>query len=110
MNKSKAIFVTALIAFMLVIVDAGLYILYLPGFFALTGAFAAYGFLRSAGDFCRWLSRGDGTRCMKPIDVQKRAHNRELFDWQKDKAPVDETDSAYFDALIEDTHGHTAHV
>lgn len=55
MNKKKSLFVVVLMAVMLLAIDAGLYLLWKPGFAFLTGAFALYGFLSGAVDFRGWL-------------------------------------------------------
>ena len=80
MNKTKSTFVTIIIAVMLAVITAGLYKLFLPGFIAITGALAAYGFFHSASDFNRWL------RKEPPLTVAELPGGRPdaFYDWEKD--------------------------
>ena len=55
MDRKKSLFVVVLMAVMLLAIDAGLYLLWKPGFAFLTGVFALYGFLHGAVDFRGWL-------------------------------------------------------
>lgn len=55
MKNGKATFVTLMIAVMLLLIDAGLNRLWLPGYLGITGALAVYGFIRGASDFRGWL-------------------------------------------------------
>ena len=78
MNKGKAVFVTVIIAAMLVVIDIGLYILCTPGFIVLTGTLALYGYFRGAGVFRRWLAK-DEAPAMKPVNVPQ--------EWEKEDIP-----------------------
>lgn len=86
MNKTKSTLVTIIIAVMLAVITAGLYKLFLPGFIAITGTLAAYGFFHSASDFNRWL------RKEPPLTVAELPGGRPetFYDWEKDTeiAPV----------------------
>ena len=114
MNKAKSTLVTVLLAVMLAVIDIGLYILYTPGFYVLTGIFALYGYSHSAADFRGWLCQNDDTReDMTPIDVE----NREMYDWRQDDTdPVlpdktdlrSDADKDYLDALVQELHGYEA--
>lgn len=66
MNKSKSIFVTALMALMLAAIIAGLYLLQKGAFAILAGLLALYGFICGAVNLCRWLERGAPT---EPVEV-----------------------------------------
>lgn len=114
MNKGKSTFVSALVAVMLAVIDAGLYKLYTPGFFILTGIFSIYGYFHSAVDFRRWLCQNDDAcEDMTPIDVE----NREMYDWRQDDTyPVlpdktdlrSDADKDYLDVLVQEVHGYAA--
>lgn len=113
MNKGKSTFVTVLLAVMLAVIDTGLYILYTPGFYVLTGIFALYGFLHSSADFRGWLCKSEDAReDMTPVDV----HSRELYDWRQDENDPalpetdlrSEADRDYLDALVQEVHGYAA--
>lgn len=54
MEKRKAIVTTVLMFGLLAATDACLYALHSRLFIFLTGAAAAYGFVRGAVDFCQW--------------------------------------------------------
>lgn len=83
MNKGKSVFVTVLIAAMLVLIDIGLYIISKTGFVVLTGALAVYGYFRGAGDFWRWLAKEDKhPAAMKPVEIPQ---GRKAFDWQEEE-------------------------
>ena len=57
MKNGKATFVTLMIADMLLVIDVGLNRLWSPGFLGITGALAAYGFIRGSFDFRHWLTK-----------------------------------------------------
>lgn len=70
MKNGKATFVTLIIAAMLLVIDVGLNKLWNPGFLAITGALAAYGFLHGAFDFRRWLVKErDADASMMPPSI-----------------------------------------
>lgn len=73
MNKGKSVFVTVLIAAMLVLIDIGLYIISETGFAALTGSLAVYGHFRGAGDFRRWLTKEDSSSTVTKSTAMKPA-------------------------------------
>lgn len=74
MKNGKATFVTLIISVMLLAIDIGLYKLWSLGFLALTGTLAAYGYLRGAFDFRRWLTKERDTD-VKPIDFSQEGIN-----------------------------------
>lgn len=55
MNKSKAIFVTALLSVMLLVIDAGCLKLWPLGFGIITGTLAVFGFWKLVVAFSSWL-------------------------------------------------------
>lgn len=55
MSKNKSIFVTLIMAAMLALILAGAYRIEEKAFFGILAALAGYGFLRGAGDLCRWM-------------------------------------------------------
>lgn len=57
MNRSKSIFVTAIIAILLAVILVGTYTLHSPAYGILILLFGAYGFLCGAANFARWLGR-----------------------------------------------------
>ena len=57
MNKSKSIFVTALIALMLAAIEIGLYMLESKAYVILAVLLGVYGYLCGAANFCRWLGK-----------------------------------------------------
>lgn len=57
MKNGKATFVTLIIALMLLVINLGMNKLWNPGFIGLTGALAAYGFIRGSIDFRHWLTK-----------------------------------------------------
>lgn len=57
MNKGKSIFITGVMAVMLIIILAGCYMTQPKGFTVLTALLAVYGFLRGGGDLCDWLQK-----------------------------------------------------
>lgn len=57
MNKKKAVFVTILLAVLVLALDMCLYKIAAVGFAVLTGALALYGFWRCSLDFCGWLGK-----------------------------------------------------
>lgn len=68
MNKGKSIFVTALVGLMLVLICAGLHILFIRGFFILVGLLAVCGFIHGAADFSRWLCKSKDNCNMMPVN------------------------------------------
>lgn len=79
MNRGKTVLVTVIIAALVAIIDAGLYLLASPGFTILTGALAVYGFIRGAEDFGRWLNgAGKPTPVTPPFDLQQERVRRNL--------------------------------
>lgn len=85
MNKGKSVFVTVLVAAMLVLIDIGLYLISETGFVVLTGALAVYGYFRGAGDFWHWLAKETpiAAPVIEPISVP-RTSKRDAYDWQHD--------------------------
>lgn len=59
MNRSKSIFITLVMAVMLAVITAFAYRIDEKAFVGLVAALAGYGFLRGAGDMCRWLQAKD---------------------------------------------------
>lgn len=80
MKNSKSTLVTVIIAVMLVVIDAGLYLIYKPGFMILSGVLAAYGYFRGAADFRRWLCKEPP---LTPADLPDA--NGKFFDWEKEE-------------------------
>lgn len=56
-NKSKSIFVTALMAVMLAAIVVGLYSIQYRAFMIFFGLLGTYGFISVAVSFCHWLER-----------------------------------------------------
>lgn len=110
MNKAKSTFVTIIISVMLAVIAAGMYKLFLPGFIAITGALAAYGFFHSASDFNRWLSKEPPlTVAELPGGRPDAFYNREK-DADEKKAPVEfsEADQQLIDSIVEEMREATA--
>ena len=57
MNTKKSVFVTALVAVLLVVIMAGAWVNRSPLFDILGLAFGAYGFLVGARNFSKWLGK-----------------------------------------------------
>ena len=55
--KKKIIFVTGLVAVMLIAICVCLFRLYMPGFFTVAALLAVYGFFSAAHDFQCWLAK-----------------------------------------------------
>lgn len=91
MKLRKSIFVTALVAGMLVVINLCLYFLDNPAYLVLTGGIVLYGFLCGAVDFCGWLCQSDPAP--KRIAAEKKPapvvsapkDNTEVFDWAQDE-------------------------
>ena len=88
MNKGKTVFVTVLIAVMLVLIDIGLYILSKTGFVVLTGSLALYGYLRGAGDFRRWLAKEPTAKAVPVIEPVSIPNRNKVYDWSQDDDPA----------------------
>ena len=110
MSKGKSVFVTVLIAAMLVLIDIGLYIISKTGFVALTGTLAVYGYFRGAGDFWHWLAKEPPAKCVpviEPVNIPKHDDHR-AFDWAQDgdlftaKAAQHKSSPPIYDVLIVD--------
>ena len=109
MNKGKSVFVTVLIAAMLVLIDIGLYMLSKTGFVVLTGTLAVYGYFRGAGDFWHWLARETPAKIapvFEPVSIQGK---HTVYDWSQDNDPATtdsttkgESDPPMYDVVIVD--------
>ena len=55
MSKNKSIVMTLVVAVMLALILVGAYEFVRVAFFAILAALAFYGYLRGAGDLCRWM-------------------------------------------------------
>lgn len=55
MSKSKSVIMTLVVAVMLALILGGAYKFVRVAFFAILAALAFYGYLRGAGDLCRWM-------------------------------------------------------
>jgi len=55
MAKNKSVFMTVVVAVMLALILGGAYKFVRVAFFAILAALACYGYLRGAGDLCRWM-------------------------------------------------------
>jgi len=55
MSKSKSVIMTLVVAVMLALILCGAYKFVRVAFFAILAALAFYGYLRGAGDLCRWM-------------------------------------------------------
>jgi len=62
MNRNKSMFVTLIMAAMLAAILAGAYKIEIRAFYVLLAVLAGYGFIRGAGDLCRWLQAQDKPR------------------------------------------------
>lgn len=82
MKKGKSIIVTVLVAAMLAVIDCCFYVLCVPAFVVLTGAFVLYGYVHWAADFCRWMRKVEPEA--KHLAPQQGG---EVYDWAKDEAP-----------------------
>ena len=56
MSKSKSVIMTLVVAVMLALILCGAYKFVRVAFFAILAALAFYGYLRGAGDLCRWMA------------------------------------------------------
>ena len=110
MNKGKSTFVTALIAVMLGVIDIGLFRLYTPGFYILSGLFAAYGFIHGMVDFRRWLCKNTTLHDLKPvifpaeIEAPKKKTKVPQKEDLKPKEPV-KVDEDIIDAVLKELNG-----
>lgn len=94
MNKGKAVFVTALMAVMLVLIGIELFVISVPYFITLAGALALYGYLRGASDFLHWLSKADHEAAAKAAKLPAKApQERKVFDWQQEEARLRESNA-----------------
>lgn len=59
MNKNKSIFITLVMAAMLAVIMVGAHRINEKAFFWLLAVLAGFGYLRGAGDLCRWLQAKD---------------------------------------------------
>ena len=57
MGKGKSTLVTAIVAVMLALIIAGLYMLKMKACMIMVIALAVYGYISFAGTFCRWLEK-----------------------------------------------------
>lgn len=92
MSKSKSVFVTALVAVMLVAIVVGLYLLKSRAYLIIAGVLGIYGFLCAAFNFCQWL--GKETPLLPP-PPQLRHRQEEPDDvkvWQPDQDWTDTID------------------
>lgn len=64
MSRNKSIFITLIMAVMLAVILVGAHRIDEKVFVGLVAALAGYGFLRGAGDLCRWLQAKE-----KPVEV-----------------------------------------
>ena len=79
MNKSKSIFVTALMALMLAAILVGLYVLQPMAHKVLAALLALYGFIVGAGNFCQWL--GKDTPLLPPTEPKTPVYET----WEPDE-------------------------
>ena len=82
MNKSKSIYVTALMALMLAAILVGLYMLHNRAYTILAGLLGVYGFLCGAANFCRWLGRD--TPLLPAPEPKKPRHQEPDEFWPPD--------------------------
>lgn len=79
MKKGKAVLVTIVMTFMLIIIDISLFQLNRNGFIALTAGITIYGYFRCASDFCGWLSQDaendDSARYLDRTSTEKKGRN-----------------------------------
>lgn len=80
MNRTKAIFVTALMALMLAMIFVGLYMLgYITAHRVVAGVLGIYGFLCGSAHFCRWLEKE------KPLELPLPKHTETEKLWEPDQ-------------------------
>jgi len=82
MNRNKSVFITLVMAVMLAVIMAGAYKIEIRAFYVLLAVLAVYGFLRGAGDLCRWLQEKDKPRLetVEAEEVDPFAHDDEFGD------------------------------
>lgn len=81
MSRNKSIFVTLIIAAMLAVILAGAYRLDKHIFGALLALLAGYGYVRGAGDVCRWMqSKEQPVPVIEAEAVDPFAHDDEYAD------------------------------
>ena len=80
MNRNKSMFVTLIMAAMLAVILAGAYKIEIRAFYVLLAALAGYGFIRGAGDLCRWLQVQDKPQIetVEAEEVDPFAHDDEF--------------------------------
>lgn len=80
MNRNKSMFVTLVMAAMLAVILAGAYKIEIRVFYVLLAALAGYGFIRGAGDLCRWMQSQDKPRLetVEAEEVDPFAHDDEF--------------------------------
>ena len=59
MSKNKSIFITLVMAAMLAVIMVGAHRIDENAFYGMLAVLAGYGYLRGAGDLCRWLQAKD---------------------------------------------------
>lgn len=57
MSKGKSVFVTALVAVMLVAIVVGLYLLQSRAYLIIAGLLGLYGYICASFNFCHWLGK-----------------------------------------------------
>ena len=83
MSKSKSVIMTLVVAVMLALILGGAYKFVRVAFFAILAALAFYGYLRGAGDLCRWMEaqpKPAKTVEAEPVNVDDPFANDNEFD------------------------------
>ncbi len=80
MNRNKSVFVTLVMATMLAVILAGAFKIEIRAFYVLLAALAGYGFIRGAGDLCRWMQAQEKPRLetVETEEVDPFAHDDEF--------------------------------
>ena len=81
MNKRRITFAAIIIALMLITIVVCFYLLVRPAFIVLTGALAAYGYIRGAVDLRNWLAKEN--EALVPINLSKPIHEQ-----HKEETPI----------------------
>lgn len=113
--RKKINFVTVLLAVMLILICAGLFLLYKPAFYVLAGILGVYGFFSAAHDFQHWMAK-DAPESAELPPVGFGAHEQKQEPPKKKKAPpeiiiddpAERDEPIIFDAVFEEVPDYTS--
>lgn len=103
MKKSKSALVTVIVTALFAVIYCGLFLLYTPGFMAMTALLTLYGFIRGTADFHGWLREDEPlppVPVVVPIDTGNREHAKHCAARLKRVATVPDTGRPTFDIDI----------